>query len=99
MQNNVKEARLCNPFQPEHTTNEPTRLMIARLKHGDCVRSEEVVNCAVQWQVLEFGVNFMEPDYLQLQIKSVILHLYSTLALPSWHGNSVSIQLTMFFQE
>ena len=41
----------------------------------------------------------MEPDYLQLQIKSVILHLYSTLALPSWHGNSVSIQLTMFFQE
>ena len=41
----------------------------------------------------------MEPDYLQLQIKSVILHLYSTLALPSWHGNSVSIQLTMFFLE
>ena len=41
----------------------------------------------------------MEPDYLQLQIKSVILHLYSTLALPSWHGNSVSIQLTMFFPE
>ena len=74
--------------------------MIARLKHGDCVvRSEEVVNCAVQWQVLEFGVNFMEPDYLQLQIKSVILHLYSTLALPSWHGNSVSIQLTMCFLE
>ena len=43
----------------------------------------------------------MEPDYLQFQIKSVILHLYSTLALPSWHGNSgsVSIQLTMFFPE
>ena len=44
----------------------------------------EGVTCAVQWQVLEFGVNFMEPDYLQFQIKSVILHLHSTLVPPTW---------------